>query len=722
METNHAEASNATAGFMAEDWIVERLDWGRQFEFARADPDQKQFLLPITEIQAWASTKVPARQAKGGQNRSSFYKPILDEDEFRMVELKPGSYDEELRGALHHYSVEFLNMESDMFLHSPYTPDDERYTQRFALSTDDYVTPVQYTALSYSWGVPDPDSDTTIDCAGHKLKITKSLATALRHFRQNHHSILLWVDQICINQLDDQEKEQQIPLMSSIYQYAVNTAIWLGEADSGTASAMKLLEDLGTCLQFNEAISIDPEEFENKQLPSRDSREWQNLMNLLGREWFSRLWIIQEVILSRDPWVLCGDNHVHWRVVDHGCDQLASSGIFNWLHHNFSASDSHGESVKRRGDLCRTVLDLGAAKSQYDGGSKPPLLRLLVSTRNAEARDARDKIYGLQGICASVDKAAVRISYDVDWTVARLYHDMAVKLLNLNSEGLSDIIHCVDHENSDMPSWVPDWRLPRETSPLGSSTSMLGVYQASGELSKTRYPGYNFTILDQNIAELRIRGIPFGRLCFIGDQFSDPDISYENPAPISNRTLLQAHTFVESKMDLVSGSVKEQAFSTFWHTLVAGQDGDGLRACSESFGEVFSLLLDETTGKSPSLTGQTYSERQKLPKGRGRLELKSLESRKLGQTFQEIRKALRRVMRNRRLGFLENGLLGLIPRHSKRGDVVYIVYGCIVPFLLRPVENQKGKFRLVGECYVHSIMRGEAASPMQENMEEIILV
>jgi hypothetical protein len=724
LAADRANSSMATANFTGEDWIFERRDWGRKFSFARADANRAEFLLPEKEIGAWASGKVATRQGKSSKNRSGLYRPIHDKDEFRVVELKPGGQNEELRGVLHHFTVEFVSANEELFEHNAYTPEEKKYTQRFALSTDDYVTPMKYTALSYTWGKPDPSTDTTIDCEGHKLKITGSLATALKQFRKTDHSILLWIDQICINQQDKKEKVQQIPLMSSIYQFAINTAIWLGEADSGSTSAMLLLEDVDARLQFNQAIDISPDDFEEHQLPGKTSEKWQHLMNLLARQWFSRLWIIQEVVLSRDPWVLCGDYNAHWSTIDNGCNTLATSGISNWLYRNFSAFDSLGTKLNGRGDICKSIVDLSLEKSAHDGGPKPPLRTLLISTRDAEATDNRDKVYGLLGICARVDLASVDISYDDDWTVPKLYHDMTVKFLRSNV-GLEWSMLSVDHESSDLPSWVPDWRLPRKTSSLGYSSFMRNVYCASGEQFIKKPVGYKFTISGQENAELRTQGTLVDKLCFLGDQFSDPDISYVDPS-ISNQALLSAYNFVNSNLTHFSDSTQKSMFSTFWRTLVAGQDANGMDHCPESFAEIFSLLLDETSKKPPSeersLPGQSYSKRQRLPKGRGRLELASLESRKAGETFQEIRKVFRRVLQNRRLGILGNGLLGLFPRHSQSGDIVCVIFSFAVPVLLRPVANMNGKFQLVGECYVHGIMRGEAVDSTKGHYDEIILV
>ena len=58
----------------------------------------------------------------------------------------------------------------------------------------------------------------------------------------------------------------------------------------------------------------------------------------------------------------------------------------------------------------------------------------------------------------------------------------------------------------------------------------------------------------------------------------------------------------------------------------------------------------------------------------------------------------------------QNGLLANIPQQSEVGDIIAILYGWNTPFLLRPIATG---YLLIGECYVHGIMHGEA---MEKNM------
>ncbi|KAF2826980.1 HET-domain-containing protein, partial [Ophiobolus disseminans] len=76
-----------------------------------------------------------------------------------------------------------------------------------------------YKALSYAWN-EDNQSQTVI--------VSKSLAHALRRLRNPYVPVLLWLDSLCINQMDDDERTSQVGMMGMIYQSAAEVIIWLG--------------------------------------------------------------------------------------------------------------------------------------------------------------------------------------------------------------------------------------------------------------------------------------------------------------------------------------------------------------------------------------------------------------------------------------------------------------------------------------------------------------
>lgn len=56
------------------------------------------------------------------------------------------------------------------------------------------------------------------------------------------------------------------------------------------------------------------------------------------------------------------------------------------------------------------------------------------------------------------------------------------------------------------------------------------------------------------------------------------------------------------------------------------------------------------------------------------------------------------------------GFIGTVPKTTKVGDVVCVLFGGQTPFVLRRDKEKEGLYRLVGDCYVHGLMQGEALS------------
>jgi hypothetical protein len=67
----------------------------------------------------------------------------------------------------------------------------------------------------------------------------------------------------------------------------------------------------------------------------------------------------------------------------------------------------------------------------------------------------------------------------------------------------------------------------------------------------------------------------------------------------------------------------------------------------------------------------------------------------------------------------DDGYMGLVPNRTKREDHIGVILGCDVPFVLRKAE---GGWKLVGECYIHGLMDGEAMRLEQVSVEDIWLI
>ncbi|KAJ3544957.1 hypothetical protein NM208_g2761 [Fusarium decemcellulare] len=674
-------------------------DWGREETFACAQvgdisakmlwTSSEEWNAQLSTIHQWASTKVVASAPQSSSRQ--LYRPIRDPYEIRVLRINPGRGDDKLQGTLHHCSAELVGTDQ------PY---------RWVVSMDDFTTPVCYTALSYCWG--PPEFEASIVCDGHDKKITKSLAAALRRLRQPDRSIVMWVDQICINQDDTTEKAQQIPLMERIYARALTTVIWLGEGTTGSDTAMQLLDKINAYLQFTFA-EMKPETFEEIGLPPDDCKSWEELWKLFSREWFSRVWIIQETLLppKRTLWVACGKSLLLWEILEDACIHLLYGGISRWLNARFPAEDGKGL------DVCDRVVTLGAMRGDVSarGTSFSSIFSLLCKTRNAQCSDPRDRVYGLLGVCRVGERTAVNVSYAKECTAAGLYRDLVSRYVEDKTYRVGPILAYVDHESPDLPSWVPDWRVDSRMVPLAASWAQ-GIYSACGRhKDKVLHD-----IESRDRGELCVQGVLVDSIVKIGDLMKGPELSYKDPAT-SNKTLLDCINFAAQLRGAPPG---DTVFNAFWHTIVAGKDGNGQLKSPTSFAEIFSLLLDELTSRSPSLPGQTYSVRQTRPKGKGRLELENLSKRAPSQTFQEIRTAMKRALKDRRLGITQKGYLGLFPQRAKEGDDIYVLENCVVPFVMRPAEH--GNLQLVGECYVYGIMEGEAVEAKDIILGKIVLV
>ncbi|KAG8355418.1 hypothetical protein FVEN_g6719 [Fusarium venenatum] len=116
--------------------------------------------------------------------------------------------------------------------------------------------------------------------------------------------------------------------MSRIYTLATTTVKWLGKASEGSELAVRLLEQIVSCLQFTFGNpSFD--DVERLCLPAADLKQWECLCELLTRKWFTRVWIIQEAVLSGtdSTWFACGETFIPWQTLLDACVYLDSCGI-----------------------------------------------------------------------------------------------------------------------------------------------------------------------------------------------------------------------------------------------------------------------------------------------------------------------------------------------------------------------------------------------------------
>ncbi|KIM95639.1 hypothetical protein OIDMADRAFT_73942, partial [Oidiodendron maius Zn] len=160
---------------------------------------------------------------------------------------------------------------------------------------------IAYDALSYTWGSTEKNATITIN--GGIMNITSNLYAALQHLRLNDQDRIIWVDAICINQADDNERIHQVQQMSKIYKEAEQVIVWLGRGTEGSDCTMDFMKQLQannikverSWMHLGQtSVSLGPR---RPVISISRLREGMELM--LKQPWFRRIWILQEIANAR---------------------------------------------------------------------------------------------------------------------------------------------------------------------------------------------------------------------------------------------------------------------------------------------------------------------------------------------------------------------------------------------------------------------------------------
>lgn len=641
-------------------------------------------------------TEGPSKAASKAKGDGMIYERLIDLQEIRVLELHPGKYSDDLRCNLHVCDVAL-----DRAYYWPQETREGRLGNAF-VQTRFVVSsatgqPVWYTALSYVWG--DSAFVMPMLCDGKPFRTTRNLEAALRHLRHTEDSVILWADQICIDQNDLQEKTQQVLLMSKIYERARNTVVWLGVEADNSNSALETLLDIRFALRYHsEEKAPDVEDFARLSLPQPDSPKWSDLREFLSRPWFHRVWVLQEAVLQRRVEMVCGSRCISWH----------DMAMFAYFMVNYDLEQFMGLEEPAEGELsestCVRIKMISDMKDYYHTSiQKSSLFAVLTEGRGAKATDLRDKVFGVMGMSDQI------LYPDYQRSVPDVYREACQPCLNA-----SDIVRLlcsVDHDQpvEGMPSWVPDWSTPRQTVSLGFTDKEHAVYKAA--TWDADFAGYRLkSIKIEKNHSLIIEGVMFDSISNVC-----------GPAKPTLQDLLVESSARDFVVQCVRMAIAECAhyisktglFEAFWRTVVAGKDHTGVLQAPGDYAEIFALLLDTASGVSPTLPDQPHFKRM--------LTTKSLESRRPYRLFREIQIAYKAAMRGRNFGTTSKGYMGLFPRGTQYGDRICVFLGAPLPFILRS-QRSSGQYRLIGECYVHGIMDGEVLKMVDVGPRDITII
>lgn len=171
---------------------------------------------------------------------------------------------------------------------------------------------LEYEAVSYVWGNPER-THTLLLSDNTRFPLTSSVSTALPYLAARSTTRYLWIDQICINQADVDERNTEVPKMGAIYKSATRVIAWLEVDNSETRLVQEIIKTAGEMPQKAKTPyyrRLDPEVAENVSslFPVQQGQNsyLHALSHFLSNPWFRRVWCFQEALLCRHLSFLVG--------------------------------------------------------------------------------------------------------------------------------------------------------------------------------------------------------------------------------------------------------------------------------------------------------------------------------------------------------------------------------------------------------------------------------
>jgi hypothetical protein len=504
-----------------------------------------------------------------------------------------------------------------------------------------------YTAISYAWGNQSSPTTTVKFSDGQTLSLSATLSSLFTSLRKKQRSFTVWIDAICINQQDTAEKSSQVALMGDVYSRAEEVLLWLGDETPETHEAFRFMESKQTWSW--------PEDWDS----GIDSTELQSMFSILGRAYFQRVWVVQEVTLNGNVVMACDDQRIDF-------DNFRHCVFAVWkFFEGWESLDDDSDEV--RGLYCATRMifirdewqDLGAVRFEI----------LLQAALHCKATDARDMVFAFRGI-GGRDRPVPEPDYEASvedvftkTATALLCHGPSLDFLALSGTACREM-------PSNLPSWVADLSQHSWSEPFVPCDR--GSWDTGGPLQVTA------TISPPNRLRLQVRVF---------------DAVAVDCPPFNSHSVPEQKAAVEQALSLKNrlpyDTSDDEWLQTVAWSLIFGLDIDDQPAGAEYL-DYFSSWLEWLQSSS------------------SQADLVKIQGNKYHRTVGPRIDSWKAFM-------TERGSFCIGPPKLEVGDIVCVVPGCRFPLLLRASRTlDEGaslpSYILVSWCFVQGIMKGEAVT------------
>jgi hypothetical protein len=583
-----------------------------------------------------------------------------------------------------------------------------------ALRTVNLDDDEEWEALSYVWGEPTAEKNITI--SGLLCPVTPNLYAALRRLRLTT-KCSVWIDQLCINQQDNDERATQVAMMREIYRTCSRCLIWFGELDHLSYDYSE--QDAEAVFDFFTVVAAAKGPPSDGDLPilfhdtdaGRRARTAFEAFSMYGNPWWSRIWTIQEAIIPESAVFVWGRLRLDRDVVFRAALRLRGSVMTRIFSTQFR---------KQRVlyiPLLRRVLYPIRGFLHYKNGEKP--LDLMMRWRHRDSRDPRDKVYALLGLMpAHVLPCALRCSYEI--SASTLFQGATMDLMR-RERGLRPFLGSAEirHVTPDLSTWAIDF----------ACSNRVGERQLKWWNHAHRYQ--EFSAAGRLPLELSI--LEDGKvLGLIGLLIDDVAHIYAFPSLqdneiVNNLSILGAmegardllHHFKSTPTASPTYINGQKWESAFWRTLV----GDVVmhefprQRVNDSHEQSFQSLLKVLASDRQDPVNNLDASASSIASSISTSEVDAPSRPRASQNL--LYESVCGMVLNNAFFITKSGYLGIGPPGTQLGDQVWIFHGGKVPFVMRSATEYgdsygHDKLLLVGDAYVHGIMDGEAARQEHE--------
>ncbi|KAL7793758.1 heterokaryon incompatibility protein domain-containing protein [Trichoderma ceciliae] len=596
-------------------------------------------------------------------------------------------------------------------LHGATSPSDDIYFDLIVVSLD---APSSYEAISYTWSGQALDRPTYAN--GQEYRVTKNAEDIMRRLRPNKSGefINLWIDAVCINQKDNDEKAAQVQLMFEVYANAQRVNIWLGQGTKSTALALKWLGwyswSFATVwelqVRFARAITSTNTIFIRLLfgmaaiciscicacimifvgvlillplglLPifKGYKQEFQaGLAELASMEYWQRAWTVQEANANELCFVLCGSS------VPLRLDLFYLSHYMIPPLYIFSSLNN----TKLNQPYSLHILDKFHTKVRTDFG-----LEILDVLCRTNATIAKDKLFAIRAMFPD-SLGALTVDYSIP--DSDVYTEAARIILQEIQTVEFFRYACRTSRKDRFPTWVPSW------------TALIDVPEWLYKFSPATISQTAIVSEEEDKKVLKLKGLRIDRATSaISERF--PTVA---PLSVPWSRSLDLH-------------LASEAFVLFraWIKATGVTNNQDLHTqqLASLISEMIKLDADEVLAWLIFIWQEDNFGMEKLW-DYGLNGGKVCDSRKFTVNFLQL-------VNGRSLFTTKSGRVGMSTLVIHAEDEIALFTGEKLPYLIRKSLDQPGRYTLVAPCWLSGAVKGEewpGWSGQEEDLEDIELV